>query len=127
MDVRIIGDEIYYQGHLVGVLAQEKTPPSIIREFTFDFNNATLFEDVSCQSCNAVPVTAHTCDCPNYDPPEGCGKPAPPDNVDVYDGALDDVQRASKEYAKGGLLKLSDLATICKKLAEEEQNETDVG
>ena len=128
MDVRIIGDEIYYHGQLVAVLAQEKTPPSVMREFIFDFNNATLFEDVSCQSCNAVPVTAHTCDCPNYDPPEGCDPKEVKEHLeDMYDVALEDVQRSSKEYARGGLLKLSDLATICKQLAEEEPNETDVG
>lgn len=39
--------------------------------------------------------------------------------VPDYDQALSDVATAATEYAKGGLLRMSDLATIRAKLKEE--------
>lgn len=41
-------------------------------------------------------------------------------DVDDYDRALDDLERAAKEFAKGGLLRMSDLATIIKRLKDED-------
>lgn len=97
MNVQVIGDEIHFDGYVVGMLAQAGVPATVMADLEEWLNNATL------------------------DPPADDAEPEPSSDPDpdAYDAALADVELAAKEYAKGGLLRLSDLAKIVAQLKEE--------
>lgn len=105
MSAQIIADEIHFMGYVVGILAQTGVPATVMGEFEHGMNNGTLFEDEP-QLCD---------ECANEIERGGPAEPDP----DAYDDALTDIERTAKEYAKNGLLRLTDLATIIKQLREE--------
>lgn len=125
MQFKLIDDELHYDGYLVGMLVSTGVPASVMGPLRDGLEDGTLFDEEDtdvpkCPECEVEPK--HKKDCSHFE--DKCGK-TPRDLIEDYDCALDDVQRAAKEYARGGLLRLSDLAVICKQLLEEEQNETD--
>lgn len=106
--VSLIGDEIRVDGMLVALLVPTLPPASIIGDFLdFMADPVTYMEDWFEQ-----PVVE--------DLRKGFKKDRLPlfDGIppDHYDDALDDVERAAKEFARGGLLSLSDLATVVSRL-----------
>lgn len=118
MSTFIVGDELHFQGYRVAILTTD-APPTVIGEFENQINNGTLFEadKYQCSECNAEGFIPHLHDCSLYEKPK---KPnvVPTGGDTEYDCCLDDVQRVAKEYARGGLLKLTDLAKLCQTLKE---------
>lgn len=117
----LIGDELWYRGHLVAVLAQSGVPASTMSDFLSDLSNGELFDDVvqRCAECKAEALFPHQHDCSQYKK----HKHVDVNNEEsVYDCALDDVVRSMKEFNKGGLIKFADLERIAKQLKEEDIN-----
>lgn len=92
-DLQIIGDELYFDRELVAILTDNASATTRGR-----FEDLILYGEE--QEDEDKPVKA---------------------DVDDYDRALDDCVTAAKEYAKGGLLRLTDLAIIIRKLKDEDQ------
>lgn len=88
----IVADELLFEGELVAILTTNACPTTRGR-----------FEDLIRDGLEV----------------EGEDKATNPD-VDDYDRALDDLGKAAKEFAKGGLLRMTDLATIIKRLKDED-------
>lgn len=107
MSLEIIADEVHFMGYRVGLLAQTGVPATVMAELVDGINSATIFEDETklCSECHKE-VTG------DYG-----GDPDP----DAYDAALEDIERAAKEYAKNGLLRMTDLTTIINQLREESE------
>lgn len=97
MSFLVIGDELHFDGYLIGMLAQAGIPATVMDNAIEHLECATMPEE--------------------EDEPE----PVAPTGSDPgdYDQALDDLTRAAGEYAKGGLLRMSDLANIVAQLKEE--------
>ena len=117
-----VADEIHYQGYRVAILTTD-VPATVIGSFEDHINAGTLFDadKFQCSQCNAEAVIPHLHDCPQYQPPEKDGKGGETRakvEESAYDCCLDDVQRVAKEYARGGLLSLKDLAKLCATLKE---------
>ena len=119
-----VADEIHYQGYRVAILTTD-APATVIGSFEDHINAGTLFDadKYQCSQCNAEAIIPHLHDCPQYVPPgkQGHGETREKVEDTAYDDALADVEQVAKEYARGGLLKLTDLAKLCKKLREEEE------
>lgn len=92
--IQVIADEIHFEGELVAIVATSPSH-SLMTRFLDHLDEAVVPEETAKAGDGAD------------------GKPTD------YDQALDDVQRAAKEYAKGGLLRVADLATIITRLKEE--------
>lgn len=125
MSTFTVADEIHFQGYRVAILTTD-APATVIGAFEDHINAGTLFDadKFQCSECNAEAVIPHLHDCKQYQPLEKNGKGGETrQRVEdtAYDDALADVEQAAKEYARGGLLKLTDLAKLCKKLREEEE------
>jgi hypothetical protein len=122
MSTFTVADEIHFQGYRVAILTTD-APATVIGLFEDHINAGTLFDadKYQCSECNAEAVIPHLHDCKQYQPPEKGGKGGETRakvEESAYDCCLDDVQRVAKEYARGGLLKLTDLAKLCKELKE---------
>lgn len=121
MSTFTVADEIHFQGYRVAILTTD-APATVIGEFEGHINAGTLFEKdkFECSECNEKAEIRHLHDCSQYVPPSKQGRGETREKVEesAYDCCLDDVQRVAKEYARGGLLKLSDLAKLCKTLKE---------
>lgn len=122
MSTFIVADEIHHQGYRVAILTTD-APATVIGDFQDHINAGTLFENdkYECSECNEKAEIRHLHDCSQYKPPEQNGKGGETrEKVEesAYDCCLDDVQRVAKEYARGGLLTLTDLAKLCKELKE---------
>jgi len=122
MSTFTVADEIHFQGYRVAILTTD-VPATVIGAFEDHINAGTLFDadKHQCSQCNAEAIIPHLHDCPQYVPP---GKPAHGETRErveesAYDCALDDVQRVAKEFARGGLLRLTDLAKLCQQLKDE--------
>lgn len=89
--LQVIGDELHFDGQLVAIMTTNAAPTHRDR-----FLDALDPEDETRKAESGAD-----------------GK------LSDYDQALSDVATAAKEYAKGGLLRMPDLATICAKLKEE--------
>lgn len=101
----IAGDEIYYEGILVGLVAD--TPYATIKaDFIHKINNATIFEDEPdlCSECEKELTN---------------NRPSEDDEDEAYDAALDDLLSGIKPFVKGGLVRYDDLSRIAKQLKEE--------
>lgn len=115
----IVADEIHFQGYRVAILTRD-APATVIEDFEDGINDGTLFNEdkYECSECNEKAEIHHLQDCSQY-------KPSEQDDKDreefAYDCCLDDVQGAAKEYARGGLLTLTDLAKLCKELKESKE------
>jgi hypothetical protein len=116
----LIGDELWYRGHLVAMLAQSGVPASTMADFLSDLSNGELFDDVTqyCAECKAEAVFPHLHDCSQYKKPGHVD--ASKDDESEYDCAMDDIVRSMKAFNKGGLIKFADLERIAKQLKEEE-------
>lgn len=121
MSTFTVADEIHFQGYRVAILTTD-APATVIGAFEDHINAGTLFDadKHQCSQCNAEAVIPHLHDCPQYVPPSKQGQGETRERVEesAYDCCLDDVQRVAKEYARGGLLKLTDLAKLCQTLKE---------
>lgn len=91
--VQVIGDELHFDGELVAIMTTNAAPTHRDR-----FLEALDPED---------------------EPETTKAESGADGKLSDYDQALSDVATAAKEYAKGGLLRMPDLATICAKLKEE--------
>lgn len=125
MSTFTVADEIHFQGYRVAILCSD-VPATVIGTFEDHINAGTLFENDKwkCEECNEEAEIRHLHDCKHYKPPEKGGKGGETrEKVEesAYDCALDDVQRVAKEYARGGLLKLTDLAKLLQTLKESEK------
>lgn len=121
MSTFTVADEIHFQGYRVAILTTD-APATVIGNFEDHINAGTLFDadKYQCSQCNAEAIIPHLHDCPQYQPPKlGAGETRESIEDTAYDDALADVEQVAKEYARGGLLKLTDLAKLCKKLKEE--------
>lgn len=109
--VQLIGDEIHFDGELVALLT-DNASASHRGRFTDLVEYGEQAEDEGDCDC---PPRLHKTDCGSHKAEDG----APPTG-DEYDQALDDLARVAKEYAKGGLLRMGDLATMITQLKKEE-------
>lgn len=117
-----VADEIIFQGYRVAILTDD-APATVLGAFEDHINAGTLFDadKFQCSECNEEAVIPHLHDCSQYKPLEKGGKGGETRakvEESAYDCCLDDVQRVAKEYARGGLLKLTDLAKLCQTLKE---------
>lgn len=103
----LVGDELFFNGELVAVLVNN-LPATIIGRFTDMIDYGPEDEDDADCGC---PPRLHKLECSHYKAEDG--------KSDEYDDALQDVERAAKEYARGGLLRMPDLATLIATLREE--------
>ena len=97
MSIQVVGDELHFEGYVVGMLAQAGVPATTMERLVDWLNEADIHPPLDESEPEIVEV-----------PCEG-----------DYDQALDDLVRAAGEYAKGGLLRMSDLANIVTQLKEE--------
>lgn len=95
-DLQVIGDELYFERELVAILTDNA--PATLRGRFVDLlhDGEETSED------------------------ENDKAKAPAEGVDEYDQVLDDLERAAREYSKGGLLRMSDLPKIIARLKEAE-------
>ena len=101
MQVDVIGDEIWADNQLVAMLTPSGATPSTAQEFRDCLEEGAFVE---------------------LDPDEvnnGCTRRHLSEDAYGYECAVADIQRDAKKYARGGLLKLTDLAKLCKLLLEE--------
>lgn len=120
-----VADEIHFQGYRVAILCTD-LPATVIGTFEDHINAGTLFDadKFQCSECNAEAIIPHLHDCKQYQPLEKGGKGGETrEKVEesAYDCALSDVERVAREYARGGLLKLTDLAKLIQTLKESEE------
>jgi hypothetical protein len=115
--IQLIGDELWYRGYMVAMLAQSGVPASTTDDFLSDLSNGKLFDDVLpyCAECKAEALFPHLHDCSAYKKHWHVDA----DKETLYDCALDDVIRSMKAFSKGGLIKLTDLESILVQLKEE--------
>ena len=123
MSTFTVADEIHYQGYRVAILTAD-APATVIGEFEDHINSGTLFENDKwkCEDCNEEAEIRHLHDCKHYKPLEKGGKGGETrDKVhaQAYDTALQDVEEEAKKLARGGLLKLTDLAKLLQQLKDE--------
>lgn len=113
---QLIGDELWYRGHLVAVLAQSGVPASTMDDFLKDLSGGHLFDDViiQCTECRGESIILHSHDCSQYKKREDLSL------VSGYESALDDVLRDTKPFTKSGLIRRTDLERVCAQLKEEE-------
>lgn len=89
LTTQIIGDEIWSDGYLIGLLAQHGVPATVLDTFVFE------------------------------PPASGPIAPDEiKDSQRDYDTACDDIEKAVALQAKNGLLRVTDLKTIIKGLKE---------
>lgn len=112
-DVQLIGDELHLDGSLVAILVEGPGDAQRGR-----FEDLFRFGEDEADDCGC-PVRLHHKEC-EYHKAEDGTPPSVGREGDGYDEALADVAVTAKEYAKGGLLRMSDLATIIRKLKEDE-------
>jgi hypothetical protein len=118
-----VADEIHYKGYRVAILTAD-APATVIGDFEDHLNNGTLFENDKwkCSDCNEEAELRHLHDCKHYKPPEKNGPGGETrDKVEAgaYETALQDVEEEAKKVARGGLLKLTDLAKLLQQLKDE--------
>jgi hypothetical protein len=100
IEARIIGDEVWVDGWLLGLVVAHGIPESVKDAFIYDMENATLFEDDK-----RVMQKDEVLDAAQQ---EG------------YESALDDTLKAAKLEARGGLIRIASLESIIKQLKESE-------
>lgn len=112
MEVYVHGDEIWYDGYRVGVLVQEctGTPATVLADFEMGLNNGTLFENSKKSPDCCCDELIH----PHHECPQFKAELAKP-----YETAVEDIMEESTKIARGGLLRLTELAKVCKTLKEE--------
>lgn len=110
----LVGDELHFDGELVAILTNNASATSRGR-----FTDLVIFGEPGEEDCGC-PVRLHRKDCDLHKAEDGTAPDAKDPRVDPYDDALDDVVRAAGEYARGGLLRMTDLATVARKLKESE-------
>lgn len=109
MQLQLIGDEIHFDGQLVALLVQSGTVPSTLREFIDQLNAEKPFHD---EEANPECECKHRVDCPYHRAEVGT-------QSTEYDDAIDDLTNSMKAFARGGLIKISDLQNIGTQLKEE--------
>lgn len=114
--LNIIGDEIYFDGYLVALIA-EGVPASATETFRCDMARGLIADpDVPyCETCEATLV--HKTTCSAHDPDIVLNKAE--DAPQVYNGAVDDLVSGIKPFVKGGLVRYDDLSRIAQQLKEE--------
>lgn len=123
MSTFTVADEIHFQGYRVAILTSD-APATVIGTFEDHINAGTLFDadKHQCSECNAEAYIPHLHDCSQYQPLEKGGKGGETrDKVhaQAYDTALQNVEEEAKKLARGGLLKLTDLAKLLQQLKDE--------
>lgn len=118
-----VADEIHYMGYRVAILTTD-APATVIGDFEDHINNGTLFENDKwkCSECNEEAELRHLHDCSHYKPLEKDGKGGQTRATvedTAYDAAIDDVLEGAQKMARGGLLKLTDLAKLLQQLKDE--------
>ena len=110
LDVR--GDELHFDGQVVALLVNGGREDSHMGTFLDWVRDNPDLEVGTPDKCECK----HKADCHMHRAEVGT---APDDDAPTdYDTALDDVGKAAEEYAKGGLLRMSDLAIVLRKLKE---------
>lgn len=99
MSFLVIGDEIHYDGHLVGMLAQAGVPATVMDDVIERLECATMPEEVEEPEPEVVEVEVSS--------------------PDDYDQALEDLEILCDTNAKNGLLRMSDLRRFIAQLKEE--------
>lgn len=114
-DVNIIGDEIWMDGYLVAMIVDRTPEHIVLNEFVSGLANATLFEgEVECACCDGTYKLVHKKDC------KARGAEDIAESDEVYDTALDDLLKAARLEARGGLIRIITLERIILQLKENE-------
>lgn len=107
MDVQIIGDEIWADGFLVGLLVQTGAPATVIGAFTDGVNSGDLFKTAQDEDSES-------------NVPEKSSPPSETSEVSRgYGAALKDVSDSLKPYVKGGLIRVADVEKVVLELGSE--------
>lgn len=106
----LIGDELHYRGERVAILVQSGVCATTMGDFTDELEAGLLNEDERPDPCSC----AHMKECPNY-------KAEDASNTDgaTYEEVMKDLTHNLTPFARGGLIKLSDVGRIVKELIEE--------
>ncbi len=114
-DLRLIGDELHFDGQLVAVLVNSGTDATTLGAFT-DGVEAGIFsepdENKPCPECKGPAIYRHTHDCNDYE-------------ADEYDQAILDLVEKAASSARGGLISVTALRALGTRLIEEDDNEAD--
>lgn len=116
--LNIIGDEIYFNGYLVALIA-EGVPASAMETFRCDMARGLIADTDNplCETCEATLV--HEKKCQAHD--EDAVLANPEKFHAIYDGALDALVSGMKPFAKGGLVRYADLSRIAQELKDEDR------
>lgn len=106
----LIGDELHYRGERVAILVQQGVSATTIGDFTDELAAGLLNEDERPEPCDC----AHMKECPNYKAENASNT----DNA-TFEEVMRDLNHNLKPYARGGLLKFSDIENVVKQLIEE--------
>lgn len=122
MSTFTVADEIHFMGYRVAILTAD-APATVIGAFEDHINAGTLFENDKwqCSECNEKAEIRHLHDCKHYVPPakDGAGETRDKVEAGAYETALQDVEEEARKLARGGLLKLTDLAKLLQQLKDE--------
>ena len=116
--LNIIGDEIYFDGYLVALIA-EGVPATAMADFRDDVARGLIADPDTpyCETCEAVVIHEKKCSAHDED--------AILANTEkfhaIYDGALDALVSSMKPFAKGGLVRYADLSRIAQELKDEDR------
>lgn len=110
LNVDLIGDELRFQGYRVALLVESGIPASTMEDFVDNLRNGLLNQDERPDPCNC----AHMQACPNYKAEDASNTDDSP-----YDAVMTDLMHNLKPFARGGLVKLSDVKRIVTQLKEE--------
>lgn len=110
LDAFLIGDEIHFQGYRVAILVASGVPATTMGDFTDALEAGLLNEDARPDPCNC----AHMKECPNYKAEDAANTDDP-----TYEAVMTDLMHNLKPFARGGLVKLTDVERIVNQLKEE--------